>query len=83
MDPWYYLDIDTTKDNDDNRIELSEISEEYPDGSWRLDSRESDGSIIFRGEEYDTVEFNNDTKIIECTEGTNILKYKIVISIVS
>jgi len=80
MDPWYYLDIDTTKDNDDDRIELSEISDVYPDGSWRLDSRESGGSIIFRGEKYDAVEFNNDTKILKCTEGTNILKYKIVIS---
>jgi hypothetical protein len=76
MDPWYYLDLDT-KGSDD--FELSDISDVYPDGSWRLDSGESDGSIIFREEEYDSIEFNNDTKIFKCTAGAKILKFKIVI----
>ena len=80
MDPWYYLDLDTTiKDNDDDRFELCEISSMYPDGSWGLDSDEYDGSIIFRGEEYNSIEFNNDTKILKCT-GENVSEFTLSIN---
>jgi hypothetical protein len=67
MDPWYYLDLDTTiKDNDDDILELNEICDMYPDGSWRLDSKEYDGYIIFRGKEYKSIEYKNSTKILNC-----------------
>jgi|TARA_B110000971_G_scaffold201279_1_gene220009 hypothetical protein len=74
MDPWYYLDLETNiKDNDDDTLELNEICSMYPDGSWILDSEEYDGYIIFREKEYKSIEFNNNTKMLECV-GENIIR---------
>ena len=81
MDPWYYLDLDTNiKDDGDETLELSEICIMYPDGSWTLDSNEYDGYLIFRGEEYKSIEFNNNTKILRCVSPNIINKFTLHIS---
>ena len=74
MDPWYYLNLETNiKGDDDTTLELNEICSMYPDGSWTLDSGEYDGCLIFRGGEYKSIRFDNNTKIFECMS-PNIIK---------
>jgi len=81
MDPWYYLDLETIiKDNDDETLELNEICSMYPDGSWALDSGEYDGYIIFRDENYKSIEFNNTTKILTCVSPNIVNKFTLHIS---
>jgi hypothetical protein len=73
MDPWYYLDLETNIQDNEDILELNEICSVYPDGSWILDSCDYEGYIIFREEEYKSIEFNNTTKILTCVS-PNIMK---------
>ena len=81
MDPWYYLDLETNiKDEDNETLELNEICSMYPDGSWSLDSGEYDGYLIFRDENYKSIEFNNTKKILTCVSPNIINKFTLHIS---
>jgi len=67
MDPWYFLDLQSNiKDENDNAVDLDEISVMYPDGSWELNVPENSGKIMFRDVGYNKIEYNNHTKIIYC-----------------
>ncbi len=67
MDPWYYLDLETTvKDDEDDIIELMEIASLYPDGSWDLKTDDYEGAITFKGKEYTVIEYDNTSKKITC-----------------
>jgi hypothetical protein len=82
MDPWYYLDLETNiKGDDDEKLDLNEICSIYPDGSWTLDSGEYDGYIIFRDENYKSIEFNNTTKTLTCFSPNIINKFILHISL--
>ena len=68
MDPWYFLDLESNIINEnDEEIELNDISVIYPDGSWILEIEDNHiGYIKFKDFRYSKIEYNNDTKIINC-----------------
>lgn len=71
MDPWYYLDIKTTtQDKTGVILDLHELdSGPSCDGSWSLDIENADcteGFIIFQGNEYKSITYNNCTKTLTC-----------------
>ena len=59
MDPWYFLDLETTVKDDDETLELMDIASLYPNGSWDLNSEGYEGVIIYNGKEYRSIEFNS------------------------
>ena len=68
MDPWYFLDLETTvKDDEDDILELMEIASLYPDGSWDLKTDDYEGVITFKGKEYTVIEYDNTSKKIKCS----------------
>jgi hypothetical protein len=66
MDPWYYLDLETTV-KDDETLELMDIASVYPNGSWDLNAEGYEGVIIFKGKEYTVIEYDNTSKKIKCS----------------
>jgi hypothetical protein len=38
MDPWYFLDLETTVKDNDELLELMDIASIYPNGSWDLNT---------------------------------------------
>ena len=77
MDPWYFLDLESNIiDENDEEIELNEISVIYPDGSWILEIEdEYEGYIKFKDIRYSKIEYNNDTKIINCYYNSELIVY--------
>ena len=67
MDPWYFLDLETTVKDDDETLELMDIASVYPNGSWDLNTEGYEGVIIYNGKEYGSIEFNNDNKKLKCS----------------
>ena len=66
MDPWYFLDLETTVKDDDETLEFMDIASLYPNGSWDLNTEGYEGVIIYNGKEYGSIEFNNDNKKLKC-----------------
>ena len=66
MDPWYFLDLETTVKDDDETLELMDIASVYPNGSWDLNTEGYEGVIIYKGKEYRSIEFDNDNKKLKC-----------------
>jgi hypothetical protein len=62
MDPFYFLDISIV-DNEEE-IELQDIYDMSPDGSWTLG--QGDPLLIYNNEKYNFIEFDNETKILKC-----------------
>jgi len=67
MDPWYFLDLETTVKDDDETLEFMDIASLYPNGSWDLNTEGYEGVIIYNGKEYRSIEFNNDNKKLKCS----------------
>jgi len=67
MDPWYFLDLETTVKDGDETLELMDIASVYPNGSWDLNTEGYEGVIIYKGKEYISIEFNNDNKKLKCS----------------
>ena len=67
MDPFYFMDLNIKKKNDDNNndesdIELQDMCDYSPCGSWIIG--DEDYKIIYKNNEYDIIKFNNNNKII-------------------
>jgi hypothetical protein len=67
MDPWYFLDLETTVRDGDETLELMDIASVYPNGSWDLNTEGYEGVIIYKGKEYRSIEFDNDNKKLKCS----------------
>ena len=67
MDPWYFLDLETTVKDDDETLELMDIASVYPNGSWDLNAEGYEGVIIYNGKEYRSIEYDNTSKKIKCS----------------
>lgn len=77
MDPWYFLDLESNIiDENNEEIELNEISDIYPDGSWTLSvTDEYQGYIKFKDYRYSKIEYNNNTKNINCYYNSELIVY--------
>jgi hypothetical protein len=77
MDPWYFLDLESNiKDENDEEVELNEICEIYPDGSWTLKVGDGyTGHIKFKEVSYPHIEYNNNTKRLNCHYNSEVIFY--------
>ena len=77
MDPWYFLDLESNiKDENGEEVELNEICEIYPDGSWTLKVGDGyTGHIKFKDFRYSKINYNNDTKILDCHYNSDLILY--------
>jgi hypothetical protein len=76
MDPFYFLDLSIVENEED--LELQDIYDMSPDGSWRLGQEEP--LLLYEDELYQFIDFDNETKILKFINGevTKIFSLKLV-----
>jgi|TARA_B110000305_G_scaffold223915_1_gene268901 hypothetical protein len=64
MDPTYYLkNFEVVgKDENDDTLELHEVTDAYPNGDWQIDLTDYNAHITYNNEEYIKIFYNNDEK---------------------
>ena len=74
MDPYYFFDDIKIANNDDD-LELHDIYDCTPNGSWSL-GQEGSPLIMFDNNEYNFIHFNNESKDIHFVLNGNLVMTK-------
>ena len=78
MDPYYFLDLDIEYSEDcDEECDLSEYLVVYPNGNWFVGCNDEDFDeykIIYNGEEYTYIFFDNNKKIVYFYKNEKLIK---------
>jgi len=75
MDPFYFLDL-TIVENEEG-LELQDIYDMSPDGSWRLGQEEP--LLLYKDELYQFIDFDNETKILQFINGDVIQSFQLTL----
>ena len=76
MDPFYFIDDLSIAENEEG-LELKDIYDMFPDGSWRLGQEEP--LLLYEGERYQYIDFNNETKILQFMNGDVIQTFQLIL----
>ena len=80
-DPSYFLDLEVEENEEE--IELHDITEISPVGDWIIDVNDNNFKIIYNGGKYTCIHYNNQEKIITLYVGDIVVKtLKVEIKIV-
>ena len=75
MDPFYFLDLSIVENEEG--LELQDIYDMSPDGSWRLGQEEP--LLLYEGERYQFIDFDNETKILQFINGDVIQSFQLTL----
>ena len=75
MDPFYFLDLSIVENEES--IELQDIYDMSPDGSWHLGQEEP--LLLYEGERYQFIDFDNETKILQFINGDVIQSFQLTL----
>lgn len=65
MDPTYFLNFEIVgKDENDDPLEIHEVTDTYPSGDWKINLTEYNAHITYNNENYIKIFYNNDEKKI-------------------
>ena len=73
MDPFYFLDLSISENKEE--LELQDIYDMYPDGSWSLGQGEP--LLIYNDELYNFIHFDNETKVLKFVKEDVIQSYEL------
>ena len=81
MDPYYFMEDDLEITENDDNLELYDIIDYQPDGSWIMG--DADIPILFKDEPYDVIKYNNNTnKMVFIKDGKEVMVMEIVLRVV-
>lgn len=75
MDPFYFLDLSIAENEEG--LELQDIYDMSPDGSWRLGQETP--LLLYEGERYQFIDFDNETKILQFINGDVIQSFQLTL----
>jgi hypothetical protein len=78
MDPFYFLDLSIVENEEG--LELQDIYDMSPDGSWRLGQEEP--LLLYKDERYQFIDFDNETKILQFINGDTIQSFQLTLKLI-
>jgi len=76
MDPFYFIDDLSIVENEEG-LELQDIYDMSPDGSWRLGQEEP--LLLYEDKLYQFIDFDNETKILQFINGDVIQSFQLIL----
>jgi len=76
MDPFYFIDDLSIVENEEG-LELQDIYDMSPDGSWRLGQEEP--LLLYEDKLYQFIDFDNETKILQFINGYVIQSFQLIL----